>query len=244
MESTEFRTGVIKPIECVKEAWELIKPDYWLLFAILLVGMLIGGFTLYILIGAMVCGIMYCYLRRIDGYPVQFDELWKGFSFFWPSLPVTILVVVPAVVWIAVLFTTIYLPIMMAAVMGERLNGDELMGIVGGAFAIDLVVAIVMICFHTLLTFSFPLVVDRGLTGLKPAIVSARAVLKNLKGITGLIGVNFVLVMLGELACGIGLYLVLPLIMATSLVAYRKVFPAMTSPHLNPPSPNAYSELR
>lgn len=243
MQPTEFRTNVIKPIECAKEAWELIKPNYWLLFAIFLVGALIGAFTAYVLIGAMVCGIMYCYLRQIDGYPVSFEDLWNGFRFFWPSLPVTLLVVIPTVIWIVVLFTTIYLPIIMAAVMGDRLSGDEMMSFLGGAFLVDIVVAIGMICVHTLLTFSFPLVVDRGLTGFQPAIVSAKAVWGNLKGICGLVGVNFVLAIVGEMACGIGLYLVIPIVMATSMVAYRKVFPAMTAPRLNPPPPNAYSGL-
>jgi uncharacterized membrane protein len=245
MQPAEFRTGVIKPIECVKEAWEIIKPDYWLLMAIFIVGALVGAISLYILIGAMVCGIMYCYLRRIDGLPVTFDDLWRGFKFFWPSLPVTILVFVPAVLWAVVLVSTIYLPIIMSAMMGERLANDELMATLGGALAVDLVVALIMVCFHTLLTFSFPLVVDRGLTGLKPAVVSAKAVLKNLKGIGGLIGVNFVLAVAGELACGIGIYFAIPLVMATSLVAYRKVFPIISSsPHLNPPPPNAYSDLQ
>lgn len=212
--------------------------------AILIVGALTGAVSLYVLIGAMVCGIMYCYLRRIDGYPVKFEDLWKGLGFFWPSLPVTLLIFVPAIVWGVILFCTIYLPIIMSVVMGERLSSDELMSVVGVAFAVDFVVALVMICFHTLLTFSFPLIIDRGLTGLKPAVVSAKAVLKNLKGIGGLIGVNFVLALAGELACGVGIYLVLPLVMATSLVAYRKVFPAMAAPHLNPPPPNAYSNLQ
>src|SRR5215204_2442694 len=40
MTNTEFKTGVIYPVECVKEGFELIKKDYWLLFAILLVGAL------------------------------------------------------------------------------------------------------------------------------------------------------------------------------------------------------------
>jgi hypothetical protein len=244
MQSTEFRTGVIKPIECVKEAWQLIKPDYWILFAILLVGALIGAFTLYVLIGAMMCGIMYCYLRRIDGYSVQFDDLWKGFSFFWPSLPAAILIVVPLVIWILILTVTLYLPIVMSAVMGNRLSGDELMATFGGVFIVDLIVAIVMISFHTLLTFAFPLIVDRGLKGFAPIAVSARAVVKNLGGIGGLIIMNFLMVLCGELACGIGLYFVMPLLMATTLVAYRKVFPALHTPHLNPPPPNAYSGLQ
>lgn len=243
MQPTEFRTNVIHPIECAKEAWQLIKPDYWLMFAILLVGALIGAFSAYILIGAMVCGIMYCYLRQIDGYPVNFEDLWKGFGFFLPSLPVTLLVFVPTIAWMAVLFTTMYLPLIMSAIMGDRLSGDEMMTYLGGVFLVDIVVAFFMICIHTLLTFSFPLVVDRRLTGVTPAIISAKAVLKNLKGICGLIGVNFVLVLAGELACGIGLYLVMPLIMATNLVAYRKIFPAPFVPNLNPPPPNAYSGL-
>ena len=243
MQSTEFNANAIRPIECVKEAWDLIKPDYWILFAILLVGALIGAFSAYILIGAMICGIMYCYLRRIDGYAVRFEDLWKGFSFFWPSLPVAILIVAPILIWSFVLIFTIYLPIVMAAAMGDRLSGDELMATMGGALLLDIFIAILMICFHTLLMFCFPLVVDRGLSGFAPVPLSARAVWKNLGGVCGLIGVNFVLVLLGEIACGIGLYLVMPLIMATNLVAYRKVFPALATPNLNPPPPSAYSGL-
>ena len=53
MTNTEFKTGVINPVECVKEGFERIKNDYWLLFAILLVGGLIGGATMYVLAGAM-----------------------------------------------------------------------------------------------------------------------------------------------------------------------------------------------
>jgi hypothetical protein len=30
----EFRTGVIKPLECIKEGWALIKDQYWLFFGI------------------------------------------------------------------------------------------------------------------------------------------------------------------------------------------------------------------
>jgi hypothetical protein len=243
MRPIDFQSGKIRPVECAKEAWELIKSDYWTLFAILLVGALIGAVSAYILIGAMVCGIMYCYLRRIDGYPVKFEDLWKGFSFFWPSLLVTILIVAPIIIWTFVLLLTVYLPIVMSAAMGDRLSGDELVATMGGALLLDVIIAVVMICFHTLLMFCFPLVVDRGLRGFAPIPVSARAVWKNLGGVCGLIGANFLLVLLGELACGVGLYLVMPLIMATNMVAYRKVFPALTSPNLNPPPTNAYPEL-
>src|ERR1041385_1083243 len=108
----EFRTHVIKPVECVKEAWEIIKPDYWLLFAITLVGVLIGGMTLYILLGGMVCGIYYVYLKKIDSRgPVVFDELWKGMSWILPGLIVTAFIIVPMLV----VYGFIYVPLILAA---------------------------------------------------------------------------------------------------------------------------------
>ena len=86
MTNPEFQTGVIKPVECVKEGFELIKSDYWILFAATFVAALIGAFTLYILMGAMACGMFYLYLRKIDGDPITFDDLWKGFGWWLPNL--------------------------------------------------------------------------------------------------------------------------------------------------------------
>ena len=57
MQNLEFTTGQIRATECVREAWAIIKDDYWLLFAIAIVGAMIGGISLYVLIGAMICGI-------------------------------------------------------------------------------------------------------------------------------------------------------------------------------------------
>src|SRR3954471_21536446 len=107
---TDFTTGRIKAMDCAREGWELIKADYWLLFGISIVGALLAGVTFYVLIGPMVCGIFYSYLKKIDGQPVTFDDLWTGFKFFWPSLLVTIVIVVPIVVFTVIMFMTIYLP--------------------------------------------------------------------------------------------------------------------------------------
>jgi hypothetical protein len=221
----EFTTGQIRPIECVKEAWALIRADYWMLFAISLLGAMIGGVSMYILIGAMVCGIFGAYLKVIDGGKATIDDLWNGFTFFWPSLLVTIVIVVPIVLWMVIMFATIYLPIITAAVMGNKADERAILGTFAVGFVIDIIVAIAMIFIHSLLIFCFPLIVDRGLSSWESIKLSARAVLKNLGGIGGLIAVNFGLALAGELAFCVGLYLVIPIITATNLVAYRKVFP-------------------
>ena len=198
MQNTEFSIGVIRPVECVREAWELVKGDYWMLFAVSIVGALIGGISMYVLIGAMVCGIIYCYLKVIDGEKFVFDDLFTGFKFFWPSLLVTIAFVVPIVLWATIMFITIYLPIIMAAVMGPKGNDSVILGSFAVGFVIDIVVALIMITIHSLLMFAFPLIVDRGLSSWDSMKLSARAVLKNMGGISGLIAVNFCIALAGE----------------------------------------------
>ena len=236
--SNEFQTGVIKPIECFKEAWTNIKPDYWLLFAITLVGMLIGGVTLYILLGAMMCGINICYLNRIDGYTVALDDLWKGMKFVLPGLVVVLLITVP----VMIVMGTLYVPMVLATVMGERMSQDELLTMMAGMFVIEIVFAFVMVCIHALLAFSFPLMVDRNLGPVKAMTTSARAVLKNLGGVVGLMLVAMVIsTPIALITCGVGMYLLMPLIIGANVVAYRKIFPRQgQSPHYDPPPPYAY----
>ena len=226
MKEADFTVGQIRPIECVKEAFALIKDEYWVLLAVSLVGGMIAAISMYLLIGAMVCGIFACYLRKIDGGRVKFDDLFTGFKYFLPSLLVTILIVVPLVVWMLVLFTTMYLPLIMNAVGSTNVSDDEMLSTFFVVFAIDVVVAFVMVCFHSLLIFCFPLIVDRGLSSWDSIKLSARATMKNLKGIGGMIGLNFLMALAGLLVFCVGIYLVIPLITASNLVAYRKVFPA------------------
>jgi len=228
MKELEFRTGAIKPIECVKEAFSLIKDEYWVLLVVSIIGAMIAAVSVYILIGAMVCGIFKTYLRKIDGDKVKFDDLWTGFKYFRPSLLVTILIVVPIVVWTAILVVTLYLPLIMQLPQGSGpLDGDEMMRSALIAFSVDAVVALLMVCLHSLLIFCFPLIVDKGISGWDSIKLSSRAVMKNLGGIGGMVAANLGLVMLGFLTCGIGIYAVLPLLTASNLVAYRKVFPKL-----------------
>ncbi len=228
MQNTEFTSGQIHPIKCVKEAWALIKDEYWILFAVSVLGAMIGGVSMYVLIGPMVCGIIYAYLKKIDGGKVTLDDLWVGFKYFKPSLLVTVLIVVPLVVWMVFIFSTIYLPIIMTAVSGPKANTDELLTVAVVALVIDVIVGFVMVCFHSLLIFCFPLIVDRQLTSMESIKLSARAVMKNLSGIGGLVAVNMGMALAGEAAFCVGLYLVIPVITATNVVAFRKVFPANT----------------
>ena len=238
MTNTEFRTGVINPIECVKEGFERIKNNYWMLFAIGLVGALIAGFTMYILAGAMFCGIFYAYLRALDGKPVAFEDLWKGMNYFGPGLVVTLLLIVPAFAYYIFVYVTL-----LGAVFGGAQAGEA--GVVGALVVvglIDLVVLIAMVSFHTLLMFAFPLLIDRNLGAIDAVKTSARAVWQNLGGVAGLVVVNLGLMVLGYLALCVGVYFVIPIMIAGNAVAYRRVFPSLeTRTNMNPPPPSSYN---
>jgi hypothetical protein len=222
----------------VKEGFERIKKDYWLLFAIGLVGGIIGGFTMYILAGAVICGIMFAYLKAIDGKPVVFDDLWKGMNYFGPGLVVILILIVPVFAYYIFAYITL-----VAALFGGAQAGEA--GMIGALVVvgvIDLVVLIAMVSFHTLLTFSFPLIVDRNLGPVDAMKTSARAVWQNLGGVVGLVLVNMGLMFLGYLALCIGLYFVVPIMIAGNVVAYRRVFPSLEMrTNMNPPPPDSYN---
>ena len=220
-----FNAGAIRPIECVREAWATIKSDYWMLFAISIVGGMIAGVTFYVLLGAMVCGIMTVYLKKIDGGEVKFDDLWTGMKYLVPSLPVTLLFVIPIVVYIVAVFFTMYSPLITLAVMGEKVDPSLLIATFAVAIGVDLVIAVVMTCLHSLIIFAFPLMIDRGLNAVDAIKLSARAALQNIGGIGGLIVVQFAMVIAGQLLFCVGIYLTIPILTATSMAAYRKVFP-------------------
>ena len=235
MMATEFTTGQIRPIEIYKESWELIKDQYWLIFAITLVGMLIGGAVPVVLIGPMICGIYLCLFQKIEGRQVTFELLFKGFEYFLPSLIVAVVIMVP----VFILIFTIYIPIIGMAVAGPKMSQSEAIPLLIGTAIFELIFAVIMVCFHTLLMFAFPLIVDRKLSGVQAMKVSAKAVWNNLAGVAGLFGVGFLVGIVGYLALCVGFYLVLPLIFTSNAVAFRKIFPPLAAGPMDPP-PNEY----
>lgn len=238
MQNHEFKTGVINPVEVYREAWEMIKDQYWIIFAITFVGIVIGGTVPLILIGPMMCGIYLVLFHKHEGRTVDFAMLFKGFDYFVPGLILAIIITVPLIVFIFAM----YIPMIGVAIAAPKMDESEVFMFIAGTLALEFVVALVMVCLHTLLIFSFPLVVDKNLSAIQSVKLSARAVWGNLGGVAGLFAVGFGVAIVGYLMLCIGIYLVLPLIIAASLVAYRKVFPGQTQ-NFDPPPPNAYLGL-
>lgn len=237
MQRLEFNSGVISGVQCYKEAWEMIKGQYWTVFAVVIVGMLVASIIPLIILGPMMCGIYLCLFDLYDGQQINFEKLFKGFDLFVPSLVLSVIIMGP----IFVMILLMYIPMIGMAMAGPRMSESELMAFILGVVGVELVFALIMVCIHTLVIFSFPILVDKRVSAWQSITLSARAVWANLSGVVGLFAVGFVVVLVGYLMLCIGLYLVMPLIMAANVVAYRKVFPGrVADPFSTPPPPSAY----
>lgn len=248
MQEVEFKTGVIRPVECMREGWELIKDDYWIFFAMTLVGMLIAGISMNILLGAMYCGLYYALLKKMNGQRFNFEDLFKGFNFFVPALIATLIFLIPVFLSMFITYGSMF-GIMFTMIDARgNVNPAAIVSLYAVLIGEGIFFGILISCIHAFVMFSYPLIAERNMGGWDAFKLSARAVWANLSGVIGLILVEFALGFVGYLACGFGLYFVFPILFAGVAVAYRKVFPAPENPNFNvppsniPPQPNAYRD--
>lgn len=241
-DNVEFRTGVIKPVECVKEAWALIKDQYWLFLGIILVGVFIGGAVPIVLMGPMMVGIYICLFRKMRGEPVEFGMLFKGFDHFAQSLIAALLQMIPMVIVMVPMYV-ILIGFMMTTMPRGRMDSDEstrfLFSMLGFEFVFVAIIMTLAIIVTIFFLFAFPLIADRNLSGVEAVKLSIKAAKANFGGVLGLILVNVGLGMLGVLACYVGAFLVAPITMTSYAVAYRRVFPESSQNFASPPPPPA-----
>jgi hypothetical protein len=225
-----FNRRAVRPVKCLKDAWPFIRDDFWQFFGITIIGMLLaqlGPFGL--LAGPMQCGIYLCLFYRESGRPVSFELLFKGFNYFAQSFIAFLIMIVPTLALVMV-FYALFIPIMIAlaalASQGGQQN-ETMIAVIGISLYVVLFAGLMAaaILLGALFMFTFPLIVDRGLSGWEAVKLSARAVWANLRGVVGLMLLNGLMSLLGLLACYVGAFLVLPIHFAAIMIAYRQVFP-------------------
>jgi hypothetical protein len=164
-DNSQFRTGVIQPVECLKEGWALIKDQYWVFLGIVFVGVFIGGAVPLVLIGPMMVGIYMCFFRRMRGEPIDFGNLFKGFDYFAQSLIAALIQMIPVVV-IMVPAYIIMFALMMTSLPrgGGRMDPDAsstfLFRFLGFELVFVVVILVVGIAVNIFFLFSFPLIAD------------------------------------------------------------------------------------
>ncbi len=230
----EYQRSAIRPVECLKSGWSLIKGQYWLFLGIALVGVLIGSAVpMAILLGPMMCGIYLSFFRRLRGEPVSFEVLFKGFDFFGESVIATLIQMVPMMALLMPLYVVFIIGMMRLApeTRSGRTVSDPsaLLTFLGIMAVVFIVVFLIVLAISALFIFTYPLIIDRKLSGFNAVKTSVQAVFANLGGTLGLMMLNLLLGIVGMLFCYVGAVFVLPISLAAWAVAYRQVFPDETS---------------
>jgi hypothetical protein len=222
-----FNRGAIRPFQCLTEGWHLIKQEYWFFLGVTLVGALVAGMAPFgILMGPAYCGIHICLLRHANGQRIAFDMLFQGFNYFGQSLIATMFMMVPIMFMMGIYFVG-YLGgiIGIAAMAGQNNQQPDPVLMFSWIIGWTLAFVIVATFFEMFFFFVYPLIVDRELTGVEAVKVSYRAVMGNFGGVIMILLLEFVLTLIGLLACYVGAIFVLPINFAMMMVAYRQVFP-------------------
>jgi len=223
----EIRTGVISPMECLKEGWAGIKDQYWLFLGIVFVGAFVGGAVPVVLYGPMMCGLFLCLLRKLRGQPVEFAMLFKGFDYFTQGLVAAAIQFIPMVV-VLVPFYVVLFVIMMASAPSGHVSRDEEAAFFTTLMLLYLafMVVVLIVSFVVMIFFLFPyaLIVDRKMAGLDAVKTSIKAGTANFGGIFVLLLLNFLLVFAGVMVCYVGAVFTMPISWASYATAYRKIF--------------------
>ncbi len=249
MQNIQFYKGVIDVTGCVSNGWNLLKPNYWLFFAICLLAMVAIMFVscipcLNLIIGGLVtapltAGIYYVFLREMRGETVDFAMMFKGYEKFVPVMIIGFIQSIPGVI-----FTIIQWALdlgRLAAQLsrggrgGNFYQGDSTdIAIAGGLIALYVVVAVVFIVFgiawYITFAFALPLVIEHDLNAIDAIKLSARAGWANAGGLILLFLLTILIMIGGFFVLCIGMFFVIPLAYAAYAFAYRQVFPLLDQP--------------
>lgn len=240
--ATPFKRGVVEPIYCIKTGWSLLKDQYWLFVGMILVAFLLGSLVPFgIVMGPMMCGIYMALFRRRRGELVEFGILFKGFDYFGESVVATLIHYVPLVMIIIPFYIVLYGGMFLIMPrQGSEPDPSNLIAFFAVLAVFGLVMMILIILISVVFTFSYPLIVDRKLSGIDAVKQSAKGALANFWPLLGLLLLNGLIGFGGLLICYVGILLALPITFAAISVAYEQVFGLgeVQGPILPPPPPS------
>ncbi len=253
----EFKAGTINAGDCVTNAWQDIREDYWFYFGVSIVAWLISFASgmipvLSIIIapiigGPLFAGVFAVFLAKADGEKKEFGGLFDGFKKFLPAMIVGLVLSIPGIllqVYQLVMTIRQFVAIFSGGMSPETLSRDPFPTLVIGLYVFLLVYGLTV---GLLLFFSLFLIMDHGLNARDAITLSARAAYANLGGLILLVIIEGLLLIAGALACLLGIFFIMPMVYLVSANAYRQVFPRAGSraqPVLTPPSPDVYADLQ
>ena len=231
----EFRTDPVSALEMFGEARALISGNFWTMVGICFVGILVGSVApMGVLMGPMMCGIFMCFLAMMRNEQPTFSLLFQGFDVFIESLVALLVQVGVSIGVMILLFGVLVVGVLAlgAVAAGGQPGGnpEAAFGVlIFGIVAFYVVIIGVSIVVGVLFIFTWPLIADHRLSGLEAVKLSARAAWANLGSVLRLMILSMMVTIPAVLLCYLPVLLVLPVVMGSQAMLYRRVFPEAVS---------------
>jgi uncharacterized membrane protein len=249
MTNIQFYPSSINAGDCISNAWNMVKQDYWLYFGITIVSILMVACipcANFFIAGPIAVGVYYVFLRAMSGEQVEFGMMFKGFERFVPAMIVGLVQSLPGIIWTIIDYSvniTRFLALRGDRGMGDFYQSREAVfaGLSGLYLAFALLFMVVSVLWGITFFFAIPLLAEHDLTPVEALKLSAKAAWSNVGGLVVLIILYIPIVLLSILALCVGIFFVVPILYAANAFAYRQVFPLIHQQfNTTPPPPTAY----
>lgn len=218
--------------ESISHSWDLVKPNLWLSAGVTLVCLLvmqapsivpiIGPIASIILMGPMYGGLYYYFFRIVRRQPVEFADGFKGFGPRFGQL-------VGAQAIPLLIIYAIMIPIVIAAVvMGPALGGMNRDAPPYIFIGLMLLALPVMVYLGLSWMFTVPLVMDKGIRFWDAMTVSRKAVGMHWWKVFLYMFVAGSVNIIGVLACGVGMFVTMPITFCALVILYENIFNGVT----------------
>ena len=256
MTNPQYYKGAIDASGCISNAWEMIKPNYWLFFGISLLSYVLVACIPclnVVLMGPVMGGVYYTAFRAMRGEPIEFGMMFKGFERFVPLMFVGLVQSIPSIIYqgfdLSIRVSNIGIESLIS-VRGGQSDGTGL-AIAGSYVAVIIVVSVILLVLSIVWAISFafaiPIIIENeNMSPIDALKLSARAAWSNVGGIIVLAILSGLVGLVGVLALCIGFLFVLPVIWISWTFAYRQVFPDLgpsSAYRYEPPSPESYGSF-
>lgn len=217
----EPRQVSVAPIDLLKRSMDLMGDQYLLFTVITFVGMFIGNIVPIVLLGPMLCGIYFSFLRRARGETVTFEMLFRGFDYFLESLIAAIVAMAAQ----AVVIIPAYL-IIIGGIVGAFAGGGGLISILAVLVSVVgyFLILLLSVLIPAFLVFVPALIVDRQMTAIPAIKLSIKAVSTNLIGVLTMSIVYAVISFAASCACLIPAFFFAPIAIGATAILYQDIF--------------------
>jgi len=230
-----YNRSAIDPSFCMATAWDLFKrrPLLYIVAGLLQILVPQIPYVGFLLTAPLMGGFAFIVINDIREQPVDFGMLFKGFEKFWKLFVIGLIQAAPALVLFLAQMAmqarqAIQLP---SGEDGTFFQGSDGIAGYGAGFTVAFIIVMVgyfifFIIWSWVMYYAIPLTVEFDSPLSETVSLSFGAAFANLGGMILLGLLSFFVALLGLIALCIGIFVAIPVIYASNILAYRQVFPS------------------